>query len=229
MTSKIKEDFFAITNAISHSTLSGNEKMVAAFVASFCRQDKDCYASNEYLGWLVTLTARTGGALIKSLKDKNVITTTFTSCSRGTERVIKFIGIPKEIQRGKFESKEAKIVVTSKETKMNNKKKAIVDAMIEYGVGDKEQAEDALIKYDAAYELFKNDSNVNIQEAPNDMIIMKLMESDWVVGAEIDGFIEVLTSRFNARLLKGKKVNLSWLIMTELDEMTRDGILSTEG
>ena len=177
MTSKIKEGFFAITESITASNLTGNEKVVSSFIASHNRQGNECFASNEYIGWLITLNTRSGSAIIKSLKDKGVIETIITDSVRGSDRVLKFIGIPKAMARGKFESAEKKIAVMSEVRKMANKKKAIVEAMVEYDLGTKEQAQDALDKYDAAYELFKNDSHVKIQEAPNDMIIMKIMQT----------------------------------------------------
>jgi len=222
----MSDNFFKYHDDLCDTSLSNAERTLANFIRSYTTQNLECYVSNHFLAHKIGFSERSAQSTVKALVDKLVIKSVITKPNGRSKRVLTYVGIPEKLVV-KYIPKE--VVTHSPEEKMIIKKAAIVKTLVKYNVGTKEEVQEALGKYTAAYELFKLDSNVNIQEAPNDTIIMQLMQTDWVKDAEIEDFETVLTNRFNARLLKGKQVNLSWLIMTELDERAREGILCTEG
>lgn len=231
---KIDEGYFAIVDSVTNSTLSAAEKMIACYVLSFQRQNKPCYASNERLAHIITLKKDSAKKCIKELVKKGVL---FSECIphkvRGTERLLTFLSVPIELVCFYGEDKEqAQVETKTPAEKLVIKKVAIVKAMVNDGTAvDNEQAEDALNKYDAAYELLKDCENMKIGEAPNDTIITKMLLTDWVVDIDLDGFIETIVNRYDARKLNCKPdqhFNLSWVIMAEMDDLERDGILATE-
>lgn len=74
--------------------------------------------------------------------------------------------------------------------------------------------------------------NVEILTSPNTSIIEKLLNHDHfhTFNNKVD-IIEFLDGRYQERRVKerDKPVNLSWFMCTEMDELEKSGILSTEG
>jgi hypothetical protein len=86
--------------------------------------------------------------------------------------------------------------------------------------------------YEAASQWAECVSNVGIPEKPNTSIIQLLLSNDTLAGfANSNQVIEFLDGRYQERNVfkRDKPVNLSWLMCSEMDDLERNGILSSEG
>ena len=86
--------------------------------------------------------------------------------------------------------------------------------------------------YDIASQWAKCVSNVTIPEKPNTSIIQLLLCNDTLAGfTNRNQVVEFLDGRYQERKVfkRDKPVNLSWLMCSEMDDLERNGILSSEG
>ncbi|WP_351014875.1 helix-turn-helix domain-containing protein [Shewanella sp. AC91-MNA-CIBAN-0169] len=86
--------------------------------------------------------------------------------------------------------------------------------------------------YDIASQWAECVSNVTIPEKPNTSIIQLLLCNDTLAGfTNRKQVVEFLDGRYQERKVfkRDKPVNLSWLMCSEMDDLERNGILSSEG
>ncbi|QIR13929.1 helix-turn-helix domain-containing protein [Shewanella aestuarii] len=86
--------------------------------------------------------------------------------------------------------------------------------------------------YEVARQWAELVTNVDIPEQPNTSIIQLLLSNDTLAGfANSNQVIEFLDGRYQERNVfkRDKPVNLSWLMCAEMEDLARDGILSSEG
>jgi hypothetical protein len=247
----------SIALAVIQDGLEMNHVWLVSKAISYFNAKKDFYASNDHLSGQLGKCERQIQRYIKELESSGWLYVNKSKSSRGTSRKLLptpntlailrgdidvmprgdkhvIAGMTPESPNNEVDSKAINntvLTTTSFENDADVFYKNHLRKLIAQDLGIK--PDDMVFDvYEVARRWAECVKNVDIPEQPNTSIIQLLLCNDTLAGfANSNQVIEFLDGRYQERKVfdRDKPVNLSWLMCSEMDDLTRNGILSSEG
>jgi hypothetical protein len=247
----------SIEFAVIHDGLEMNHVWLVSKAIAYFRAKKDFHASNDYLAGKQGKVKRQIQRYIQDLERQGWLYVNMSKSSRGTSRnllptqntlailrgdidvmpkgdIDVMAGMTPESPNNEVDSKAINNTVLTTTSFENDADVFYKSHLRKVIAKDLEIEPDDMVFdfYDIASQWADCVSNVTIPEKPNTSIIQLLLCNDTLAGfTNRKQVVEFLDGRYQERKVfkRDKPVNLSWLICSEMNDLARNGILSSEG
>ena len=247
----------SIALAVIQDGLEMNHVWLVSKAISYFNAKKDFYASNAHLSGQLGKCERQIQRYIKELESSGWLYVNKSKSSRGTSRKLLptpntlailrgdidvmprgdkhvIAGMTPESPNNEVDSKAINNTVLTTTSFENDADLFYKSHLRKVIAKDLEIEPDDMVFdfYDMASQWADCVSNVTIPEKPNTSIIQLLLCNDTLAGfTNRKQVVEFLDGRYQERnvIKRDTPVNLSWLMCAEMDDLARDGILSSEG